>query len=49
MRGMKRAINEFARGQLDEQAADRRHQDSMHGSEIKEGIAAFAAKRPPEF
>src|SRR6185437_6620540 len=27
MRGMKRAINEFARGELDEAAADRRHRE----------------------
>jgi enoyl-CoA hydratase/carnithine racemase len=49
MRGMKRAINEFARGELDEQAADQRHRDSMRGDEIKEGIKAFAEKRPPKF
>jgi enoyl-CoA hydratase len=49
MRGMKRAINEFARGQLDGQAADRRARDSMRGTEIKEGIKAFAEKRPPRF
>ena len=49
MRGMKRAINEFARGKLDEEAADRRHRDSMRGPEIKEGIKAFAEKRPPKF
>jgi enoyl-CoA hydratase len=49
MRGMKRAINEFARGRLDEQAADRRARDSMRGAEIKEGIKAFAEKRPPKF
>jgi enoyl-CoA hydratase len=49
MRGMKRAINEFARGQLDEQAADRRARDSMRGAEIKEGIRAFAEKRSPKF
>ncbi|KAH2815314.1 hypothetical protein KXV85_004573, partial [Aspergillus fumigatus] len=47
MRGMKRAINEFARGELDEAAADRRHRDSMRGEEIKEGIKAFAEKRAP--
>src|SRR3954452_1703462 len=46
MRGMKRAINEFARGKLDEEAADRRHRESMRGDEIKEGIKAFAEKRP---
>jgi len=49
MRGMKRTINEFARGRLDEEAADRRHRDSMRGAEIKEGIKAFAEKRPPRF
>src|SRR5216684_7471602 len=49
MRGMKRAINEFARGKLDEEAADRRHRDSMRSAEIKEGMRAFAEKRPPKF
>jgi enoyl-CoA hydratase len=49
MRGMKRTINEFARGRLDEEAADRRHRDSMRSAEIKEGIKAFAEKRPPKF
>ena len=49
MAGMKRAINEFARGELDEAAADQRHRDSMRGDEIKEGIKAFAEKRPPKF
>jgi enoyl-CoA hydratase/carnithine racemase len=49
MRGMKRAINEFARGSLDEAAADRRHRDSMRSAEIKEGIEAFSEKRPPKF
>jgi enoyl-CoA hydratase/carnithine racemase len=49
MAGMKRAINEFARGALDGDAADRRHRESMRGDEIKEGIRAFAEKRPPRF
>jgi enoyl-CoA hydratase len=49
MRGMKHTINQFARGQLDEAAADRRARDSMRGAEIKEGILAFAQKRPPKF
>jgi enoyl-CoA hydratase len=46
---MKRAINEFARGELDEAGADLRHRESMRGAEIKEGIKAFAEKRPPKF
>jgi enoyl-CoA hydratase/carnithine racemase len=49
MRGMKRAINEFARGKFDEEAADLRHGESMRSAEIKEGIKAFAEKRPPKF
>jgi enoyl-CoA hydratase/carnithine racemase len=49
MRGMKRAINEFSRGKLDEAASDQRARDSMRGAEIKEGIEAFSEKRPPKF
>ena len=49
MAGMKRAINEFACGQFDQAAADRRARDSMRGAEIKEGIRAFSEKRPPRF
>jgi enoyl-CoA hydratase len=49
MAGMKRTIHEIARGKLDGAAADRRHRESMRGDEIKEGIKAFAEKRPPKF
>ena len=49
MRGMKRAINEVSRGQLDEAASDQRARDSMRGAEIEEGIKAFSEKRPPKF
>jgi enoyl-CoA hydratase len=49
MRGMKRTIHEIARGELDKEAADQRHRDSMRGEEIKEGILAFSEKRPPKF
>jgi enoyl-CoA hydratase/carnithine racemase len=49
MAGMKRTITEFARGKLDEVAADRRHRNSMHGAEIHEGLAAFKEKRAPRF
>jgi enoyl-CoA hydratase len=49
MRGMKRTINEIARGELDEAAADARARESMTSDEIKEGIRAFTEKRPPKF
>jgi enoyl-CoA hydratase len=49
MAGMKRTINEFARGELDEAAADARHRASMQSDEVKEGVAAFAEKRAPKF
>ena len=49
MRGMKQTMHEISRGNLDEEAADRRARDSMRGEEIKEGIRAFAEKRPPKF
>jgi enoyl-CoA hydratase/carnithine racemase len=49
MRGMKQTVNEIARGALDEAAADQRARDSMRGAEIKEGVRAFAEKRPPKF
>jgi len=49
MAGMKRTIHEIARGKLDEEAADRRHRESMRGDEIREGITAFSEKRPPKF
>jgi hypothetical protein len=49
MRGMKAAINEIARAAFDEDAARRRHQESLRGDEIKERIAAFGEKRPPDF
>src|SRR5438270_1370435 len=49
MRGMKAAINEIARAAFDEDAARQRHQESLRGEEIKEGIAAFAEKRNPDF
>jgi enoyl-CoA hydratase/carnithine racemase len=49
MSGMKRAINEIARGEFDQDAADARARASMRGPEIKEGIAAFSEKRAPRF
>ena len=50
MRGMKRTINEDRpRCKLDKAAADQRARDGMRGAEIKEGVRAFAEKRPPKF
>ena len=49
IRGMKAAINEIARAAFDENAARQRHQESLSGDEIKEGLAAFAEKRRPDF
>jgi enoyl-CoA hydratase len=49
LRGMKRTINEIARDALDEAEADQRARDSMRSAEIKEGVRAFAEKRPPKF
>jgi enoyl-CoA hydratase/carnithine racemase len=49
IRGMKRTLNEIARGKLDESAADERHRQSMRGDEIKEGVAAYKTKRNPKF
>jgi enoyl-CoA hydratase len=49
MAGMKRTINEIARGKLDEAAADARARASMRGPEIKEAVRARAEKRPPKF
>ncbi|RXH06686.1 enoyl-CoA hydratase/isomerase family protein [Bradyrhizobium vignae] len=49
MAGMKRALNEFARGELDEAAADQRSRDSLRDNELIEGLAAFTQKRRPRF
>jgi len=49
MAGMKRTINEIARGKLDEAAAYTRARDSMRSAEIKEAVRARAEKRPPRF
>ena len=46
---IKLAYQEQLIRELDEEAADRRHRESMRGDEIKEGIKAFAEKRPPRF
>ena len=49
VRGMKRTINDIARGAFDREAAARRHRDSLAGEEVAEGLRAFAEKRSPRF
>ena len=49
MRGMKQAINEFARQHFDAAGAELRYRNSLAGPEIREGAAAFAEKRSPRF
>jgi enoyl-CoA hydratase len=46
---MKRSLNEIARGDADAAAIDGRHHDSLHGDELREGAAALAEKRMPNF
>jgi enoyl-CoA hydratase/carnithine racemase len=47
--GMKRAINEIARNQLDREAFSKRAQACFQSEDIKEGLRAFHEKRPPRF
>jgi enoyl-CoA hydratase/carnithine racemase len=46
---MKRSLNEIARGSADAAAINARHQASLRGDELKEGTAAVAEKRKPNF
>ena len=47
--GMKRAINEIARNELDRKAFNARAQACAQSEDIKEGLRAFHEKRPPRF
>ena len=47
--GMKRTINEIARGELDAGAAIARNQRSQLSEDLKEGLAAWKEKRTPVF
>lgn len=47
--GMKRAINEIARNELDRDAFAERAQACFQSDDIKEGLSAFHEKRPPRF
>ena len=47
--GMKRALNEIARGELDAAASDARHVASLGSRDLREGMAAWHEKRKPVF
>ena len=49
MRGMKLRHKQIRLWQTRAGSADLRHRESMRSAEIKEGIKAFAEKRPPKF
>lgn len=49
VQGMKRTINEIARGGLDEAAASARNRRSQLSDDLKEGLAAWKGKRAPVF
>ncbi len=49
LRGMKQSLNEIARGELDAQRLDARVQRCATSDDLREGLAAFAARRSPEF
>ena len=49
LRGMKPSLNEIARGAFDAATLDARVQACAQSADLREGLAAFAAKRPPRF
>ncbi len=49
VQGMKRGLNEIARGEFDAQACAARAKASQQSRDVKEGLAAFREKRDPVF
>jgi enoyl-CoA hydratase/carnithine racemase len=49
VQGMKRALNQIARGRLDENLAKETIRNCMASEDAKEGPRAFAEKRKPVF
>ena len=47
--GMKRSLNQIARGTLDVAASDQRHVASLGSEDLREGMAAWQEKRKPRF
>jgi enoyl-CoA hydratase/carnithine racemase len=46
---MKRAINQIARGALDEPRTKAAIAECFHSDDLKEGLAAYSEKRRPAF
>ena len=49
VRGMKQSLNEIARGASDPARLREREAACAASADLREGLAAFAAKREPQF
>jgi enoyl-CoA hydratase len=49
VQGMKRSLNEIARGEADAAALHGRYLESLSSEDFREGVAAFREKRAPKF
>lgn len=47
--GMKRSLNQVARGELDVAASDARHRASLGSEDLREGMSAWQERRAPVF